>query len=51
MEKVRPDLFARIRKLVERGQWHITGGQFVQPDLNLPTEVGLRRQIVQLLPR
>jgi alpha-mannosidase len=46
VEKVRPDLFARIRKLVERGQWHITGGQFVQPDLNLPTEVGLRRQIV-----
>jgi alpha-mannosidase len=46
VEKVRPDLFARIRKLVERGQWHITGGQFVQPDLNLPTEVGLRRQVV-----
>jgi alpha-mannosidase len=45
-EKVRPDLFARIRKLVERGQWHVAGGQFVQPDLNLPTEVGLRRQIV-----
>jgi alpha-mannosidase len=46
VEKVRPDLFARIRKLVERGQWHITGGQFVQPDLNLPTDVGLRRQII-----
>jgi alpha-mannosidase len=45
-EKIRPDLFARIRQLVERGQWHITGGQFLQPDLNLPTEVGLRRQIV-----
>jgi alpha-mannosidase len=46
VEKVRPDLFARIRKLVERGQWHITGGQFIQPDLNLPTDVGLRRQII-----
>jgi alpha-mannosidase len=46
VEKVRPDLFARIRRLVERGQWHITGGQFVQPDLNLPTDMGLRRQIM-----
>jgi alpha-mannosidase len=45
--KVRPDLFARVRALVERGQWHITGGQFIQPDLNLPTEAGLRRQIVE----
>ena len=42
---MRPDLFARIRKLVERGQWHITGGQFIQPDLNLPTDAGLHRQI------
>ncbi len=38
VEKIRPDLFARIRTLVERGQWHITGGQFIQPDLNLPTD-------------
>lgn len=45
-ERVRPDLLVRARKLVERGQWHITGGQFIQPDLNLPTEVGLRRQII-----
>jgi alpha-mannosidase len=46
VERIRPELFARIRKLVERGQWHITGGQFIQPDLNLPTETGLRRQLV-----
>jgi len=45
-ERVRPDLFARIRKLVERGQWHITGGQFIQPDLNLPTAAGLHRQLI-----
>jgi alpha-mannosidase len=45
-EQIRPDLFARIRKLIERGQWHITGGQYIQPDLNLPTEAGLRRQLV-----
>ena len=45
VERIRPELFARIRKLTERGQWHITGGQFIQPDLNLPTEAGLRRQL------
>ena len=45
VERIRPDLFARIRQLIERGQWHITGGQFIQPDLNLPTAAGLHRQI------
>jgi alpha-mannosidase len=45
-EKLHPALFQRIQKLVERGQWHITGGQFLQPDLNLPTEAGLHRQII-----
>ena len=44
-ERIRPDLFARIRALIERGQWHVTGGQFIQPDLNLPTAAGLHRQI------
>ncbi len=46
VERLRPDLFARIRALIERGQWHVTGGQFIQPDLNLPTAAGLHRQII-----
>ena len=46
VERLAPDLFARIRRLVERGQWHITGGQYLQPDGNLPTEMGWRRQIL-----
>jgi len=45
VERIRPDLSVRIKKLIERGQWHITGGQFLQPDLNLPTLEGLHRQI------
>ena len=44
-ERLQPELFARIRRLVERGRWHVTGGQFLQPDLNLPTQEGLHRQI------
>jgi len=46
VEKIDPALFARVRQLVERGQWHITGGQYIQPDSNLPTEMGWRRQVI-----
>src|SRR5215211_9024690 len=44
VERIDPELFARVRGLIERGQWHITGGQYIQPDSNLPTEEGWRRQ-------
>lgn len=46
IELLNPELFERVRRLVERGQWHITGGQYVQPDANAPTEAGLRRQLL-----
>lgn len=46
IERLQPQLFERVRRLVERGQWHITGGQYLQPDINLPTEQGLRRQLI-----
>ncbi|MDP9350534.1 MAG: hypothetical protein M3P51_03190 [Chloroflexota bacterium] len=45
VERLDPDLFARVQELVQRGQWHITGGQWIQPDANLPTRTGWRRQI------
>jgi alpha-mannosidase len=45
VEKLDPVLFQRVRRLVEKGQWHITGGQFLQPDCNLPTATGFRRCI------
>jgi len=41
-----PDLFARVRSLVAAGRWHITGGQFIQPDANGPTAAGWHRQIL-----
>jgi alpha-mannosidase len=44
-ERLRPELFARIRQRVADGRWCIAGGTYVQPDLNLPTEMALRRQI------
>lgn len=46
VEKIDPELFERVRQLIERGQWHITGGQYIQPDANLPTVTGWQRQIL-----
>jgi alpha-mannosidase len=45
-ERLRPELFERIRRLVAAGRWFVAGGTWVQPDLNLPTWESLRRQIV-----
>lgn len=45
VERIDPELFARVRRLIEKGQWHVSGGQYLQPDVNGPTESGLRRQI------
>lgn len=36
LERYDPVLFERICKLVDRGQWHIMSGQYLQPDLNAP---------------
>ncbi|HET7269460.1 MAG TPA: alpha-mannosidase, partial [Rubrobacter sp.] len=46
VERIDPELFERVRRLVENEQWHITGGQYIQPDVNLPTVMGLHRQIL-----
>ena len=46
VERIDPDLFERVRRLVESGRWHVTGGQYIQPDVNLPTVMGLHRQIL-----
>jgi len=45
VERLRPDLFVRIRQLIKDGRWFVAGGTYTQPDLNLPTGMGLRRQI------
>lgn len=45
VERRRPALFQRIQRNVAGGRWSVVGGTYVQPDLNLPTETALRRQI------
>jgi alpha-mannosidase len=46
IEEYDPALFDRIRRLVERGQWHIMGGWYLQPDCNLPSGESFVRQIL-----
>jgi alpha-mannosidase len=45
IEDLDPGLFAAVRELVEAGRWSIAGGQWIQPDANLPTAAGWRKQI------
>jgi alpha-mannosidase len=46
VERHDPPLFARIRRLVRQGAWHIMGGWFLQPDCNMPCGESLVRQIL-----
>lgn len=46
VEEYEPELFARIRSLVERGKWHIMGGWYLQPDCNMPSGESLVRHIL-----
>ncbi len=45
IERVAPDLFARICPHVEDGRWHIVGGWWIQPDCNGPSGFALTKQI------
>ena len=45
IERIDPALFARIRKHIDEGRWHIVGGWWLQPDCNGPAGVGFEQQI------
>jgi|694.fasta_scaffold23905_4 alpha-mannosidase len=45
VEDLDPGLFAAVSELVKAGRWSIAGGQWIQPDANLPTAAGWRKQI------
>src|SRR5512136_2238652 len=40
-----PELFREIQALVREGRWCISGGWFLQPDVNLPDTESLVRHI------
>ena len=46
-ERLDPSLFADIRRLVKAGRWAVSGGWFIQPDVNLPGTESLIRTIAE----
>lgn len=46
IKEYEPDLFRQLQELVASGKWHIMGGWFLQPDVNLPSGESLVRQIL-----
>lgn len=47
VQRYDPALFREIQKLVEEGRWCISGGWYLQPDLNLPGTESLIRHILE----
>lgn len=45
VEDLDPGLFEAVGELIAEGRWSIAGGQWIQPDANLPTAAGWRKQI------
>ncbi len=46
-ERFDPALFEDIRRLVKAGRWAVSGGWFIQPDVNLPGTESLVRTIAE----
>lgn len=46
IEEYEPQLFKRILDLVKAGKWHIMGGWYLQPDMNMPSGESIIRQIL-----
>ena len=46
IEEYAPALFAKIKKLIREGRWHIMGGWYLQPDCNMPSGESFIRQIM-----
>jgi len=45
VEEHEPELFIKIKKLIEEGKWHIMGGWYIQPDCVMPSGESFLRQI------
>ncbi|HLH99584.1 MAG TPA: glycoside hydrolase family 38 C-terminal domain-containing protein [Acidimicrobiales bacterium] len=46
VEEMDPDLFERIRAHVAGGRWELVGGQWIEPDCNLPSGESVCRQLL-----
>ncbi|MGA7954665.1 MAG: glycoside hydrolase family 38 C-terminal domain-containing protein [Gloeobacterales cyanobacterium] len=46
IEQREPELFSTIQDAVKQNHWELTGGMWIEPDLNLPSGESLIRQIL-----
>lgn len=46
IEAIDPQLFERIRRHVEAGRWLVVGGEWVEPDCNLPSGESVCRHLL-----
>jgi len=46
MQEKYPDMFAEIEKRQKEGRWEVTGGMWVEPDLNMPDGESQVRQLL-----
>lgn len=44
LKEASPEVFDRVRQAIDRGQWHVVGGMWVESDTNLPGGEALVRQ-------
>jgi alpha-mannosidase len=47
VEKYDPALFREIQRLVKAGRWAVSGGWYLQPDVNMPGLESLVRQVAE----
>jgi alpha-mannosidase len=46
VEELEPELFERVKAHVSTGRWAVVGGQWVEPDCNLPSGEAVCRQLL-----
>ena len=46
VEELEPELFERVKAHVSSGRWVVVGGQWVEPDCNLPSGEAVCRQLL-----
>lgn len=46
VERLAPELFSRIRRHVSSGRWEVVGGEWVEPDCNIPSGESVCRQLL-----
>jgi len=46
VQETKPELFAKMRKYIKEGRWEITGGTWVEGDMNMASGESIVRQIL-----